>query len=416
MSGPKVVRVVTREERVATSTALLARLEAALQEWERVARRSGTLTSADIEAMRARSEGLKQALAADRFDAIEREAPRETQFVQREQERRHTEAVNKEALKRRIRSRTRRIEAEMRAAPRTTIQTGITDEQRALAEKLKDGADEQSLESWLTEHPSAADAETAKIERQLAELSFLFDAGTVAALEAKLEAAEREISNSQRRAMLLDSLTLELAALVKQARDRSVVQSRLRALAEELRSIGTTSATERAANVLSAIDSDVAALAILETETLKALATERDAFAAEARRSAVLKGLATLGYQVNEGLETAWVKSGRVVVKRPTQPGYGVELGGKTENGRLQVRVVALRGPQDVADSSRDKDAERMWCADFSQLQKHITEAGGGLIIERALAVGETPLKAVEEVDTNVSSADRVAPRERSLR
>lgn len=417
MSGPKVVRVVTREERVATCTALLARLEAALQEWERVTRRSGNVTAADIQAMRARSDELKRALAADRFDQIERTAPAETQFVQREQERRQTEAVNREALKRRVRSRTRRIEAEMRAAPRTAQQTGSTDAQRALAKRLKEDADEPSLEQWLAEHPSPADAETAKIERQLAELSFLLDAAAVAALEAKLEAAEREMADTQRRAMLLDSLTLELAALVKQAREQEALKARLRALAEELRSTGSATAIERAASVLTAIDNDAAALSVLETETVKALAAERDSLSAQARRNAVLQGLATLGYQVNEGLETAWVQSGRVVVKRPTQPGYGVELGGKTENGRLQVRVVAFRGAGDVADSSRDKDAERMWCSDFSKLQEQIAAAGGGLVIERALAVGETPVKAVEDIDANAAAADRVAPaRERSLR
>lgn len=417
MSGPKVVRVVTREERVATCTALLARLEAALQEWERAARRSGTLTASDVQAMRARSEELKKALAADRFDEVERAASTETQFVQREQERRHTEAVDRETLKRRVRSRTRRIEAEMRAAPKSAVQTGITDAQRSLAERLREGGDEQSLERWLAEHPSAVDTETARIERQLAELSFLLDAAAVSALEAKLEAAERETSNAQRRAMLLDSLTLELATLVKQARERNAAKARLRILAEELRSIGSTNALERATSVLNAVDGDLSSLTALETETIKALAAERDSLAAQARRNAVLKGLATLGYQVNEGLETAWVQSGRVVVKRPTQPGYGVELGGKTENGRLQVRVVAFRGAGDAADSSRDKDAERIWCSDFSKLQEHIAAAGGGLAIERALAVGETPVKAVEDIDANASSADRVAPpRERSLR
>ena len=35
MSGPKVVRIVTREELVAESTALLARLDAAIQQWQR---------------------------------------------------------------------------------------------------------------------------------------------------------------------------------------------------------------------------------------------------------------------------------------------------------------------------------------------------------------------------------------------
>jgi hypothetical protein len=38
--------------------------------------------------------------------------------------------------------------------------------------------------------------------------------------------------------------------------------------------------------------------------------------AAEERRRAVLEGLAALGYEVSEGMATAWVDSGRVVLRK----------------------------------------------------------------------------------------------------
>jgi hypothetical protein len=38
--------------------------------------------------------------------------------------------------------------------------------------------------------------------------------------------------------------------------------------------------------------------------------------AAVERRRAVLEGLASLGYEVSEGMATAWVKQGRVVLRK----------------------------------------------------------------------------------------------------
>jgi hypothetical protein len=43
---------------------------------------------------------------------------------------------------------------------------------------------------------------------------------------------------------------------------------------------------------------------------------------------AVLGGLAGLGYEVSEGMATAWVKDGRVVLQKAASPGYRIELSG----------------------------------------------------------------------------------------
>jgi hypothetical protein len=42
--------------------------------------------------------------------------------------------------------------------------------------------------------------------------------------------------------------------------------------------------------------------------------------AAEERRRAVLEGLSALGYEVSEGMATAWVEGGRVVLRKARQP------------------------------------------------------------------------------------------------
>ncbi len=111
-----------------------------------------------------------------------------------------------------------------------------------------------------------------------------------------------------------------------------------------------------------------------------------------ARREAMLQGLAELGYEVREGMITAWADSGKIVLRKSATPGYGVELGGKAENGRMQVRAVALSRDR---DTQRDKDIETIWCNEFGRLQAMLQGNGSKLLIERAMGVGETPLKEV---------------------
>src|SRR5690606_16527562 len=58
-----------------------------------------------------------------------------------------------------------------------------------------------------------------------------------------------------------------------------------------------------------------------------------------ARREAMLAGLASLGYEVREGMATAWAETGKVVLQKTAAPGYGVELGGSADAGRMQIRA-----------------------------------------------------------------------------
>ena len=67
------------------------------------------------------------------------------------------------------------------------------------------------------------------------------------------------------------------------------------------------------------------------------------AMAAEERRRAVLEGLASLGYEVSEGMATAWVKDGRVVLRKAANPGYGVELSGGSTVGSFTGESCCVR-------------------------------------------------------------------------
>jgi hypothetical protein len=138
--------------------------------------------------------------------------------------------------------------------------------------------------------------------------------------------------------------------------------------------------------------------------------------AAAARRKAILGGLAALGYEVREGMATAWTRSGRLVVKKPNATDYGVEAAAPEDASRLQVRLVGAVNPASARNPVRDRDQEAMWCSEFGKLGELVAAAGGDVVIERALAVGAQPVKTVTFDDVTAAGAvDADLSRQRSL-
>jgi hypothetical protein len=123
----------------------------------------------------------------------------------------------------------------------------------------------------------------------------------------------------------------------------------------------------------------------------------RSAAAAASRRKAVLEGLSALGYEVREGMETAWASNGSVVLRSAGRPDYGVKLSGGAEGRPLQVRAIGFGQPGAHRDIVRDRDAEALWCSDFQALKEDITAAGGSLSVDIAQPAGLIPIEVVEE-------------------
>jgi len=152
--------------------------------------------------------------------------------------------------------------------------------------------------------------------------------------------------------------------------------------------------------------------AVLLKRADELIEAEVQALAAEERRRVVLQGLASLGYEVSEGMTTAWVSEGRVVLRKAANPGYGVELSGGTKSDLLQVRAVGIGNSAEARDSARDRDMETIWCGEFERLQALVAKSGGSISIETARPVGQFPLKVVS--DPGISLEHDVS--EKSLR
>lgn len=436
MSGPKVVRIVTREEMIARSEAFLSQLESAVSHWDRQSTKVGELSDHERAATRNRAAQIRALLQNDRFTDIERAVPTEILFLRQDLAERERRAIEKKAERKRYDRRIRENSSSLLGALKSrhidlpddlirsieslangafldaaedvlargfallatsTENDSATTEQRELAKKLNEELSPTTVREWLGNQIKLSprderEEREERIYRYISELELLEGPDLTTSFVERLRAASGEIRLQQRN-LLLDSIVLDLAAMTRACQQR-------RELLDEIRDVGTA---------LVAISGDASASLLAEAN---AIGTSRDialhqdllnrarAFvleqtqqeAALARRKAVLDGLATLGYEVREGMATAWAESGRVVLRKSMTPGYGVELAGRADNGRLQVRAVALSQGH---DKQRDRDIETIWCGEFKELQSRLSAAGNSLSIEQARGVGEVPLKVV---------------------
>jgi hypothetical protein len=441
MSGPKVVRIVTREEIEAICRRHVANVEEAAAQLRRCAKRHDALTDALTTDLDGRLRQLRRLFEEDRWMDLQKQAPLTVTFLKTEMQQIRASAIAAAEL---ARSKGRRIAdtartiisvmeasghepppalrnvatrahlAEERELPAmeavltqsyVTLVThrssvGASKEQSELAGRL--GADEQpqSFPEWLAAQSSNVNERDRRLDALMAEIETLEDAEIVQPFKERAAAIVAEAS-PERRALLTDSLVLDLSERSRCRRADEIRIERLREVLSSLQTLATPATHAMETQVASmlqsakfeAADNLVArAQAVVDSEIAKLAAT--------ARRRAVLEGLAELGYEVRENMATAWARGGRLIVRKPDATDYGIELGAPPDMSRLQVRLAGSDRPASPRNAQRDRDMETIWCSEVGRLQQLLASRGGDLIIERALDVGAEPVKTVAFSDS----------------
>lgn len=439
MSGPKVVRVVTREELVAVGESLLRRLDAALSEWERVCAAAG-VSPADQKASKDRRDALEHMLRADRFGEFGQAVVAEIGFLESDATRRRERAAQARAQERaRLTSGRELARVLLRQVPndapeRPELERAVAGElelkeldavlararqtlfapaaaelnsvQQALAARLAGGEKASvDFEAWRQKLVGGASRLEALLAHIL-ELELLGEGGRAGELHKEVMAAAA-IEEDGVRGMRMDSLVVA----VKKAKDDAVAREKLRGQA-----VLIAAELERFTEAEDVIRTLGAAAEASSPELQKALeAAEKrrgelqEAQVAAARRKAVLDGLQQLGYQVHEELSTATSTGGRLVVRNPAAAGYGVEIAAGAGMERLQVRAVAFDANRDAAG---DIPAEQRWCDDFGELKGMLQRQGSEVVVEKALAVGAVPLKLLAGTSGKEERRAAAAPRQ----
>lgn len=443
MSGPKVVRIVTREERVAIGQRQLAELDRCIEAWQRAVAMAGVEVDATIAKTTAHRTKFQMLLADDKFMELGQQVASEVAYLKSETERLQEVAIQATAERRANKLRLRenavalikalkekgrsehepllaRLEAvrngqgevadmgaclaeALRALTPEKNEVVLTDFQRALAARLNEPGEVTTFDTWKLANAVPLDIRIDRIYRQLAELEL---AGLLPAVEVfsrRLEAVE-EVADMSTRNLRLDSLVLDLVTAVSEAKAEMLLIEEARGFVAELSGREEPVCREIGAQLEATLGArDITVLSDRLKAAKDTLAAAHIAAAAEARRRVLLEGLAKLGYSVHEGMAGAWAEQGRIVLQKPSLPGYGVEIGGNTEGERLQVRAVAYSADRDTA---RDRDVETIWCGEFSKLQADFAEHGSTLDIERAHSVGSAPLKIVPVAEEGQEQKD----------
>lgn len=439
MSGPKVVRVVTREEVLAICHGRMEAVREVVEEWRRCAKRHDALSAEAAADVDGRYQALAQLFEREMWLDVQKRAPEVITFLKHDMERIREEAIHAAAqarLRRRrlvqsaetiaaalqavgkmvpdelvqvIRTAPMASDEELaslnstlsRAIAGLTLRTGdpqTAQHQRELADRLSDGSRLQSVAQWLAGQDQAlsqSDKER-RLDRLVAEIEVIGDKSQMETFLQRAQSIDAE-RDTARRELLIDSLSIDLAAYCRQRAKTEQQMAAMREACIELRQLSSDQARLLEQQLQAAMTADdVAKAGPLHEDALRLIAEETRARAAVARRAAVLKGLTELGYEVRETMATAWAHNGRIVVRKPAEAEFGVEISGAPTAERLQVRLVAFDQPGSIRDGTRDKDMETIWCHEFARLQALLGASGNALLIERALAAGATPVKIVE--------------------
>lgn len=449
MSGPKVVRIVTREEILAICEQHLARLDAAVEGWTESGKRTNGIDEADIAAVHKRRDELRALLDANAFLDLQKAVPEEIKFLEEDAQARLAAAIERAAAERTRKRRrcaaanavisklrtagkdvptellpllegiaagnennadTDRAFADAYAILASNSATGVAQERTSeIAARLAAGERSTSFTEWRAENlENDEDERLKRIDNFIVELSSL--GGTNREIfEQRITAIGAEPSQARKR-LLTDSLVADLADATRVTRENKYLLARLREQLAEVGRLNSEAARALAANLKTAITASNMAQAKELIASATALVTsEFNQLAAEARRKAILQGLSSLGYEVQEGMATAFTKGDAVVMRHTNTPGFGLEVNGSPEAGRLQMRVVAF-APQGVPrDRSRDRDVEVQWCGDLDKLREFLGSVGGDIAIERSAVAGAIPLKVISEDRTDRDAGDKVA-------
>jgi hypothetical protein len=433
MSGPKVVRIVTREEVQSICREQLRSLEIAASQLRELAERHGLLSS-DIDAeIRARLKRIEELFEKDRFIEVQKDIPVQMAAFKAEMGRLECIAVERmlkeQQRVRQLRDAARSLSVALKGAVvPPEIMSGLHDAQNAtratlstseaalsrafkllseskkvkdragelaLAKRLSSGEQVKTFADWLSARKSESVGADARIERLVAEIEVL---GKSAEADSLLARASKVLDqpSSDRRDLLTDSLAIELSSHVNSLRATTAAMVRLEeAIAKlgEFKDAAAVDLSVEAGIAAKSKDARAANDVADRIESFVAVRTARER--ADARRRAILGGLVALGYEVREGMTTAWAQSGRIVVRKPGVRDYGVELGAAETAEQVQVRLVGSANPSEVRSASRDRDAEVIWCSEFDALRTNLAKLGDSIRIERAYAVGEQPLKNV---------------------
>ncbi|XRE43822.1 hypothetical protein ACIVBQ_002026 [Tenacibaculum discolor] len=425
MSGPKVIRIVTPAERKLIKQRWLTRLKNKIEQVKAYAIKHNMFTE---ELQAALNETLEyyQNISEDNYRKIEREVSGQIEFLDKEK---------KNLVKKVVKIRTSKWESfknlksthnELRfLLKKKSIdfqdfdtpsnineieeyrekvdylysllkeayfdsQT-LTDEQKAIQERLSSGESLLSVQKWSSNRPKVV-SRLKKLENALKKMYISeISQNKIQEFMDRCTELDEEAPNYD---LLLDSLTIQVAEFSKNQLALREAKEELKTAVDQLESLELNlNFIDKWTVLLNSDNLDDIKNALEKAKYLYAEISEK--IIVETRRKAIKKALQNAGYEVNDTMETAWVENGSLVVKKAKSSLYGVEFMSPKNLSRIQARVVADKNRSHERSPNLDKNQEEVWCDEFHDIKAILESQNLSIVIDKAEEKGLVKLKEV---------------------
>ena len=280
-----------------------------------------------------------------------------------------------------------------------------------LVASLKDGLEApQQISALRADEMAPPDPKVRRLDKLIAELEIINDPSVTEVFMQRVKTISTQQSDAQRE-LLVDSLMVDLSDFCRKRRERAQATSLLLELQAELKANTSPAATSISIQVDFALKrlSDVKTAQQFVAQARAEWKREVSKEFAATKRQAVLDGFAALGYEIKDGMATAWARNGRIVVSKKATPTLGIEIGSSDTAEHVQVRAVAIVPKGRQRSSESDRDVELGWCSELAKIREVLLAAGTKSEIETALPAGSTPLKVCESKDWMGDEAEEAA-------
>lgn len=262
-----------------------------------------------------------------------------------------------------------------------------------------------SIAEFLAQNPRPAAAPDAdedrmaeKLDALLAKIGVLQDTAGWADLMRRADLVRAE-DEAPRRRSLYKGLVLEASRRLKELR---AVEQWLLGVDELLADAAPFAGT--------AVDAIVAELRELRragravdltpwrARLAETQASERKRMERERKRAAVLESLAELGYETSEGMGTALVQAGKLVLRKPGEADYAVEIVTNRDLSLLQTEVIRFGDAEAATEQERlrDQEQEVKWCSAHDALRDKLAKRGLTSSVKLHIPAGTKPVRVVK--------------------
>ncbi len=425
MSGPKVVRIVTPEERRIIKQKWISRLKSKIADVESYALKHNTLND-DLKTALQKTLNHYQNISEDDYSRIEREIPNQIKFLETEKKNLVKKVVKERASKwetyknlksthnelrfllkkknikfndfeapsiiseEQIEIYSKHIDALYTILKNTAFnEQELTGEQVEIQKRLSSGDSLLSVEKWKSNRPKVI-TRLKKLENTLKEM-YVTDVSQ-GKIQEFIQRCNELNSSDTNYSLLLDSLTIEAATFYKEQLELREIKESLEHIIAQLETLELKIQFINKWKALLQSDNLTDLQNALEKAT-RLYDEESQRIITETRRKAIKKALKDTGYEVNDGMETAWVENGRLVVKKAKNALYGVEFMSPKNLSRIQARVIADENRKNERTPSLDKNQEEVWCDEFHEIKAVLENEDLSIIVDKMKEAGSVELK-----------------------